>query len=924
MKRVLLFIFCLVIVCTSFSQTITFTSVIETSSNDAEECEDGTEVDLESSDLELVNDGSAGNQTVGVRFLNVNIPIDAEIVNAYIQFTADGDYDETTNLLIKGEYSANSLTFIDSPNNISSRLTTSSFANWDDIVPWEGYEAGENQRTPDLSEILTEVISNNGWQEGNPISLIITGTGKRKAFSFDGNSTLVSKLVVEYSPETPIYNDLAINEILKPQNIILSNQETEIEISLSNIGINSQSGFQLSYSIDEGAVVNETFTSTINSGETVNYVFNQTADLSEPGEYEIEVEVLLDGDENPTNNSVSKTITVVNGTDSLFFEKGSVWKYLDDGSNQGVAWQDLNFDDSDWKIGMGHMGFGEGDENTLLTPGFITYYFRKKVIIPDTTIIDSIYFNIVHDDGAVAYVNGREVLRSALMPSGTINYLTGTTTFIPNDVENDFWTYKVDKSFFNNGENIIAIEVHNQTVSSSDISFDCFVSDTNLNEFKIDGPYVFYRNGEIIVKTIEATGPQTYTYSNPEDVNLICRFQNGIDSFAVQLKPELNIEPSIYTLPEKFLAISDIEGNLEAFTMVLQDAGVMDNNYNWTFDDGHLIFLGDMFDRGNNVTECLWLLYRLENQAENQGGKIHFIIGNHDIMNLIYDFRYVAQKYINNVQLIDETLESLYADDTELGRWLRTKNVVERMETIIFVHAGLSPEVQSLKLTYDEINYWGRYRMDSICQTNECAIINGGSDYGVYWYRGMAYEYLTQQQVDDIVQDFDGEMVVIGHSVFDNISLLYEDKVICIDLDHKENFQNGFMSALYYENEILYDFYTDGTTQTYTFLNDISGLAKENIIDNKITIKVFPNPTSSSSTIRYFIPSNLIKTAKNNIVNINIINSRGIKVANIENEIFSQGTYSSFLEMSELELGVYYYQFTMNNNYYIGKIILIK
>ena len=473
--------------------------------------------------------------------------------------------------------------------------------------------------------------------------------------------------------------------------------------------------------------------------------------------------------------------TVVLNNDSLFFDQGSFWTYLDDGSDQGTDWQQLNFDDSLWEVGEAQLGFGEGDEATVLTSGYITYYFRKVVNIPDTGLLENVYFNIVHDDGAVAYVNGIEVLRSALMPSGPITYLTQTITFIPNDMENDFWSYPVDKSYFQKGDNIIAIEVHNHTVNSSDISFDCFISDTLEIEYKLDGPYVFYRNGEVVVKTVESTGPQTYIYSTPDEANLICRFQNGIDSFAVQIQPELNIEPSIYTLPEKFLAVSDIEGNLEAVVMLLKDAGVMDTDYNWTFDEGHLFFVGDMFDRGTNVTECLWLLYRLESQAEAMGGKIHFIIGNHDMMNMIYDFRYVAQKYLANVLLMDETLESIYATDTELGRWLRTKNLIERVEPFIFLHAGISPQVDALNLSYDEINDWGRYRMDSVCQSNDCNIINGGSNYGIYWYRGMAYENLTQQQVNTIISNFGGEMVVIGHSVFDNITLLYENKVICID-----------------------------------------------------------------------------------------------------------------------------------------------
>jgi hypothetical protein len=155
------------------------------------------------------------------------------------------------------------------------------------------------------------------------------------------------------------------------------------------------------------------------------------------------------------------------------------------------------------------MGFGEGDETTVLISGYITYYFRKIVNIPDISLLENVYFNMVHDDGAVAYVNGNEVLRSALMPSGTINYLTGTTTFIPNDVENDFWYYPVDKSYFQNGENIIAVEIHNQQVSSSDISFDCYGSDTLIVGYKLDGPYVFYRDGEVVVKTVESSGKKS-------------------------------------------------------------------------------------------------------------------------------------------------------------------------------------------------------------------------------------------------------------------------------------------------------------------------------------------------------------------------------------------------------------------------------
>jgi len=905
------------------AQTITLTSSIASSSDDAEESENGTEVDIGSSDLELVYDGN--NQTVGIRFVNVTVPTDANIQSAYIQFTADGDYNETTNLLIKGENVDSSVTFEENANNISSRQQTSSQVNWDDIVPWNDLEAGESQRTPDLTSIVSEIITNNNWQQGNPITFIITGTGKRKAFSYDGNASFASELVIIYTPENPIYNDLGIDEIVSPPDLIFANAEVEISISIFNLGIDSQVGYSVSYSINGEAAVTEIVSSTINSGESFNYTFLQTADMSGVGEYEIEAEVILVSDENLLNNSISSTTNTILNDDGLFFEQGSFWKYLDDGSDQGTDWQQLNFNDSQWAVGEGHMGFGEGDEITQLTPGYVTYYLRKEVNIPDTGLLETVYFNIVHDDGAVVYVNGNEVLRSELMPLGTINYLTGTTTFIPNDVENDFWSYMVDKSYFQNGDNIIAIEIHNQYEGSSDISFDCFISDSFEIVYKLDGPYVFYRDEEVIVKTVESSGPQTYIYSSPEEANLICRFQNEIDSFAVQIQPELNIEPSIYSLPEKFLALSDIEGNLEAFVMILQDAGVIDTNYNWTFDNGHLFFIGDMFDRGNNVTECLWLLYRLESQAEELGGKIHFVIGNHDIMNMIYDFRYVAQKYITNVELMNETLESIYASNTELGRWLRTKNLIEKVGPFIFVHGGISQQVTTLNLSYDEINYWGRFRMDSECQSNDCNIINGGSDYGIYWYRGMAEEDLTQQQVNTIISSFDGEMVVIGHTAFDNITLLYENKVICIDLHHKENFMNGFMSALYYENGNLYDFYTDGANQTYTLLGTINISIIEEASQNpgNLKIEVFPNPTKSTATIKYTVPTITGNGIYYPLVSLTISNVMENQVKKLVNKTQVPGTYHVEFDGSELKSGIYYYHISVGGFHGSGKIVLM-
>ncbi len=601
--------------------------------------------------------------------------------------------------------------------------------------------------------------------------------------------------------------------------------------------------------------------------------------------------------------------TLVASGDPLYFPEGSEWKYLDDGSDQGTAWKEVGFDDSRWGIGPAQLGFGEGDEATPLEPGFICYYFRKIIDVEDISNLGEIYFEVVHDDGMVLYINGVEIVRSALMPqTGEITYLTGTSTYIPNADENSFFTYPVDDSCFVQGENTIAFSVHNQNESSSDVSFDCRVVDRITH--KLDGPYVFYRHDEIIVKTVEVDGPHTYTYTDPASAQLICRYQSGADSFAVELKEELVVEESTHLLPQKFLATSDIEGNIDAFVMLLRDAGVMNDNHEWIFGEGHLYFLGDMFDRGENVTECLWLLYKLETEAVASGGDVHFVLGNHEIMNLIYDFRYVGTKYFLNALLMGETLETLYATDTELGRWLRTKNLIEKVDPLLFVHAGVSPTLSILNISIDEMNYWGRFNMDAPCSAAACYSVNGSG--GLFWYRGMAEETPTQEQVDAILDSLDVDEVIIGHTEFDHITFLYEDRVVCIDLDHADNYQAGFMEALYFENGEFYNFHTDGTVMTYTYLKGLLSDVSDDVLieDRPVDLHSHPNPFYQSNVVSFSIP-------EDSKVDLIVCDVEGRKVKTLINNNIRMGehtvTWNGVDDSGEsVNSGVYFYKLNVN------------
>lgn len=167
--------------------------------DDAEEGKSGNVV-LNGDDLELVYDTKqTGNQTVGLRFGALGIPAGATITNAYLQFTVDEKSTAACTLLIKGEASDNAAQFSNTLNNISGRPKTSSSVSWVPL-PWKTVGAsGASEKSPDLKNIIQEIVNRSGWTPDGNLVLIITGTGKRVARSFEGNPSQAALLHVEYS-----------------------------------------------------------------------------------------------------------------------------------------------------------------------------------------------------------------------------------------------------------------------------------------------------------------------------------------------------------------------------------------------------------------------------------------------------------------------------------------------------------------------------------------------------------------------------------------------------------------------------------------------------------------------------------------------------------------------------------------------------
>ena len=148
--------------------------------------------------------------------------------------------------------------------------------------------------------------------------------------------------------------------------------------------------------------------------------------------------------------------------------RGAEWRYLDDGSNQGTAWRESDFDDSGWQSGPAQLGFGDGDEATVIDDGHTTYYFRHTLTIDDPDEIAGLALSILRDDGAVVYVNGDEVFRTN-MPTGTITYNTFALTAVETG---EYFEHEFASSSLVAGSNVVAVEVHQSSTTSSDVSFD--------------------------------------------------------------------------------------------------------------------------------------------------------------------------------------------------------------------------------------------------------------------------------------------------------------------------------------------------------------------------------------------------------------------------------------------------------------------
>lgn len=307
-----------------------------------------------------------------------------------------------------------------------------------------------------------------------------------------------------------------------------------------------------------------------------------------------------------------------------------------------------------------------------------------------------------------------------------------------------------------------------------------------------EGPHVFQIDDQWVAQTLRGDGKQGFRVEEARH-GLADPFQVQVkvpldgSRFAVEATPQFLTPPVRYSGGQPILAISDIEGNYRTFRDFLINSKVIDTDLNWTFGDGRLVLVGDFVDRGASVTQVLWLIYKLEQDAAASGGRVHYILGNHEIKNLQGNVQSNHEKYSSVSAILGRRQTDLLDDNAFLGRWLASKNTVELIDGFLFVHGGLHPDLAEKPWSLEDLNriVRGQYRRAWYPKQqadDEDFLIDPRT--GPSWYRGYFKDRLEQAQVDRTLAHFGATAVVVGHTLNWRVKTLFEGKVIAIDVKH--------------------------------------------------------------------------------------------------------------------------------------------
>jgi hypothetical protein len=343
-----------------------------------------------------------------------------------------------------------------------------------------------------------------------------------------------------------------------------------------------------------------------------------------------------------------------------------------------------------------------------------------------------------------------------------------------------------------------------------------------------DAPYVMRvadGNYQAWVVEISAGHPQMGVDSLARGASISIAAVGDVPAFSVKLRKPADTAPDEVKTRKgaPLFVVADTHGEYEILAGMLVRQHIVDAQLHWSFGRGHLVVLGDVFDRGAHHTEILWLLYELEAEARAAGGGLDFVLGNHEVMDLGGDLRYLNPKYLDTARTLGvQSYAQLFGDDSVLGQWLRTRATVIKVNGLLCLHGGVSPGLLAHRLSLKDINDGVRRALneaqpEDVAGRERIAVLLG--EEGPLWYRGYfpgesGGATASADDVTRIRQFFGVERILVGHTRVPTITPLYGGAVIAVQVypRHEESGRVSF-EALLIRDGILYRARPDGGTE---------------------------------------------------------------------------------------------------------------
>jgi hypothetical protein len=312
--------------------------------------------------------------------------------------------------------------------------------------------------------------------------------------------------------------------------------------------------------------------------------------------------------------------------------------------------------------------------------------------------------------------------------------------------------------------------------------------------------------------------------------------------------------PCELTTTERVVAIGDVHGAFDTFVAILREAGLVGGNRRWSGGRAVLVQTGDVLDRGPDSKRVLDLLMDLEGQAARAGGQVHALAGNHEVMRLTGDLRYVSTKEYSafvtpeSASLRDALYTSVssatkeqmrkegkkldegayrrafYADTPlglvemhrafspkgDYGAWLRNKRAFVKVNGVIYVHGGFAPAVAAEGCPA----LAARTRLEMQAATLDATTASDllRREDGPLWYRGLADGTATEADVTAVLTALGAKAIVVGHTPTKDrkIQTLFGGRVITID--------TGMLGGTFYPNGVPSALEIAGETMTAVYI----------------------------------------------------------------------------------------------------------